>query len=220
MIIFCVTDFLFVWLYSFYSFTNVHCNIIPREKTEINIINPPREGKPLLVLDLDHTLLDFSSKVIQNDVSSNRQSVANAMKRPYMDQFLTAVYQHYDLVVWSQTSWRWLETKLIELQMLANPGYKFCFVLDKTSMFTITSTKRDGTSVTHHVRNNKTQKKLLVLSKKSNLKCWSRIFYYFLVKLIDFFFAFPYFQFSKVKPLQLIWSKFNRWSSKNTVHIE
>ena len=90
-----------------------------------------------------------------------------------MDQFLTAAYQHYDLIVWSQTSWRWLETKLIELGMLSNPGYKFSFVLDKTSMFTVTSTRRDGTSVTHHV-----------------------------------------------KPLQLIWTKFPRWSSKNTVHID
>lgn len=69
-----------------------------------------------------------------------------------MDQFLTAVYPHYDLVVWSQTSWRWLETKLIELGMVSNPGYKFCFVLDKTSMFTVTSTRRDKTSVTHHVK--------------------------------------------------------------------
>ena len=69
-----------------------------------------------------------------------------------MDQFLAAVYPHYDLVVWSQTSWRWLETKLIELGMLAHPGYKFCFVLDKTSMFTVTSTRRDGSSVTHHVK--------------------------------------------------------------------
>ena len=36
--------------------------------------------------------------------------------------------------------------------MLAHPGYKFCFVLDKTSMFTVTSTRRDGSSVTHHVK--------------------------------------------------------------------
>lgn len=32
------------------------------EKTSINFINEPRAGKKLLVLDLDHTLLDFSSK--------------------------------------------------------------------------------------------------------------------------------------------------------------
>jgi ubiquitin-like domain-containing CTD phosphatase 1 len=57
--------------------------------------------------------------------------------------------------------------------MLTNPGYKFCFVLDKTSMFTITSTKRDGTSIVHHV-----------------------------------------------KPLQIIWTKFPRWGSHNTVHLD
>lgn len=36
--------------------------------------------------------------------------------------------------------------------MLTHPGYKFCFVMDKTSMFTVTSTKRDGSSVVHHVK--------------------------------------------------------------------
>lgn len=114
-------------------------------------MNEPRENKPLLVLDLDHTLLDFSSKTLQRDTGTTG-AVANAMKRPHMDSFLTIAYQHYDLVVWSQTSWRWLETKLTELQMLTHGGYKFCFVLDKTSMFSIVSTKRDGTSHQHQVK--------------------------------------------------------------------
>jgi ubiquitin-like domain-containing CTD phosphatase 1 len=35
--------------------------------------------------------------------------------------------------------------------MLTN-RYKFLFVLDKTSMFTIKSVKRDGSSVVHHVK--------------------------------------------------------------------
>ena len=90
-----------------------------------------------------------------------------------MDEFLVVAYKHYDLVVWSQTSWRWLETKLIELGMLIHPGYRFCFVLDKTSMFTVKSIRRGGSSVVHHV-----------------------------------------------KPLQIIWSKFPRWGSHNTVHID
>ena len=68
---------------------------------------------------------------------------------------------------------QWLETKLTELGMLTHPGYKFTFVLDKTSMFTVKSTKRDGSSVVHHV-----------------------------------------------KPLQIIWTKFPRWGSHNTVHID
>ena len=63
------------------------------------------------------------------------------MKRPHMDWFLTVVYSQFDLAVWSQTSWRWLEVKLTELGMLENPGYKIAFALDKTSMFSIISTK-------------------------------------------------------------------------------
>ena len=51
------------------------------EKTVVHIMNEPRPGKPLLVLDLDHTLLDFSSKALTRDVSVNRVSIANAMKR-------------------------------------------------------------------------------------------------------------------------------------------
>mmetsp|Transcript_17294 Transcript_17294/g.25550 ORF Transcript_17294/g.25550 Transcript_17294/m.25550 type:complete len:392 (+) Transcript_17294:124-1299(+) len=108
------------------------------ESTQIHVINEPRQGKPLLVLDLDHTLLDFSSKALLHS-DSTTAAVAASMKRPYMDEFLAKVYRYYDMVVWSQTSWRWLETKLIELNMLTNPNYKFCFVLDKTSMFSITS---------------------------------------------------------------------------------
>ncbi len=57
--------------------------------------------------------------------------------------------------------------------MLTHPGYRFCFVLDKTSMFTVKSTRRGGSSVVHHV-----------------------------------------------KPLQIIWSKYPRWGSHNTVHID
>lgn len=68
---------------------------------------------------------------------------------------------------------QWLETKLTELGMLTHPGYKFCFVLDKMSMFTVKSTRRGGSSVVHHV-----------------------------------------------KPLQIIWSKFPRWGSHNTIHID
>ena len=105
-------------------------------KTEINWITPARPGKPLLVLDLDHALLDYSA---HEDVPPE------TFKRPGMDAFLSSVYREYDLVVWSQTSWRWLETKLTELGMLSNPEYKICFVLDKTSMFRITSSKPSKT---------------------------------------------------------------------------
>jgi ubiquitin-like domain-containing CTD phosphatase 1 len=110
------------------------------EQTEVFFMNPPRDNavaattasassssrnavpvKPLLVLDLDHTLLDFSSKTLARDGTTHvvGQGMAAVMKRPYMDEFLTSCYQYYDLVVWSQTSWRWLETKLTELGMVS-----------------------------------------------------------------------------------------------------
>lgn len=136
------------------------------ESTEIYTMNQPRPNKPLMVLDLDHTLLDFNRKKIEeashadviadtstHSINSSTHSVIQRMKRPYMDDFLTSVYKYYDLCVWSQTSWRWLETKLIELGMLTNPNYKFIFVLDKTSMFQIESTRRgDGEKVKHSIK--------------------------------------------------------------------
>ena len=164
------------------------------ESTIIHVMNEPRPGKPLMVLDLDHTLLDFSRKSIEQasnaervaavDMDTNGASASSStplrttqetidrMKRPFMDDFLAKAYESYDLVVWSQTSWRWLEMKLIELGMLTSNKYKFCFVLDKTSMFTVTSTLRTGKRRKH-----------------------------------------------SVKPLQIIWNKFPHWSSKNTVCI-
>jgi ubiquitin-like domain-containing CTD phosphatase 1 len=119
--------------------------------TEIFLMSDLREGKPLLVLDLDHTLLDFSSKALTaND--SDRNRIIAAIKRPYMDAFMTEVYKHYDICVWSQTSWRWLECKLTELNMVHNPNYKIAFVLDKTSMFKVTSTTRTGEAKDHSVK--------------------------------------------------------------------
>ena len=107
-------------------------------------MHPPREGKKLLVLDLDHTLLDFSDR----DDHRDNEIVFN---RPYMNDFLACVYKHYDIVMWSQTSWRWLEIKLIELGMLADQRYRISFVLDKTSMFHVISQKSNGSDFKHQV---------------------------------------------------------------------
>ncbi|GMH97588.1 hypothetical protein TrVE_jg1597 [Triparma verrucosa] len=130
------------WVRQITNSTNLQKYI---KSTEIFMINPLRP-KPLLVLDLDHTLLDFSRKTLENG------GEPGSLKRPYMDFFLTSLYPYYDLCIWSQTSWRWLEVKLTELGMISNPGYKIAFVLDKTSMFRVESTKPDGTIFEHHVK--------------------------------------------------------------------
>jgi ubiquitin-like domain-containing CTD phosphatase 1 len=90
------------------------CQIV--EKTEIRFMHPLRAGKKLCVLDLDLTLFDMKSQAA---------SFAE-LKRPFTDEFLTALYEHYDLCIWSQTSWRWLEVKLTELGLLTHPAYVKC----------------------------------------------------------------------------------------------
>ncbi|KAL2914381.1 hypothetical protein HK105_206153 [Polyrhizophydium stewartii] len=113
--------------------------------THIRIINEPRPNRRLLVLDLDYTLFDCKTP------SNNIMDLA----RPGLHEFLAAVYPYYDICVWSQTSWRWVEAKITELGMLLHSKYKIAFVLDETSMFSITSmarTTRDGRPARHMVK--------------------------------------------------------------------
>lgn len=114
-------------------------------KLQLNIINPPRPGKRLLVLDIDYTILDTKP------LTSGALPPAECA-RPGLHEFLETVYPHYDICIWSQTSWVWLEAKLVELGMVgSDKNYKISFVLDKTSMFTVFSMK-DGKQYTHSVK--------------------------------------------------------------------
>ncbi|KAL1412797.1 hypothetical protein Q8F55_000545 [Vanrija albida] len=114
-------------------------------KYPITVMNEPREGKGLLVLDLDYTIVD------------TRPLLDGALPplecaRPGLHEFLERVYPFYDIVVWSQTSWMWLESKLVELGVLGGEGsYKICFVADRTTMFPIFS-ERGGKLVKHEVK--------------------------------------------------------------------
>jgi len=97
-------------------------------KTQFKFMHPPRQNKKLLVLDLDHTLMDFSCRF---------EFMVEKLKRPYMDLFLAHCYKTYDLAIWSQTNIAWLQLKLNGLGMLSHADYKICFTLDKSSMFTL-----------------------------------------------------------------------------------
>ncbi|KAF8820004.1 HAD hydrolase, family IIID protein [Cardiosporidium cionae] len=111
------------------------------DKTNIVLINSPRSLKKLLVLDLDHTLFDFRGESL----------AISRLKRPYLDYFMRETYRDYDLVIWSQTHWRWVEAKCTELGFLNNPRYNLCFVLDRSSMFTVSS-RPGGRVITHEVK--------------------------------------------------------------------
>lgn len=112
---------------------------------QINIINPLREGKRLLVLDLDYTIVDTKP------LTSGSLPPAECA-RPGLHEFLEAVYPYYDICIWSQTTWVWLEAKLVELGMVGSTrAYEISFVLDKTCMFTVFS-ERNGKPYSHHVK--------------------------------------------------------------------
>jgi len=112
-------------------------------ETTINVMNPFDPKKKLLVLDLDNTLFDFSGR-------RKTMSLADTM-RPGLVEFLGKVFQFYNIVIWSATDWKWLEIKLIEFGLIPHPHFCFCFVLDKSCMFTVKS-KRKGVMVEHTVK--------------------------------------------------------------------
>ncbi|KAJ7411495.1 Ubiquitin-like domain-containing CTD phosphatase 1 [Pitangus sulphuratus] len=58
---------------------------------KVEILNPPREGKKLLVLDVDYTLFDHRSCA----------ETGVELMRPYLHEFLTSAYEDYDIVIWS-----------------------------------------------------------------------------------------------------------------------
>ncbi|TRM59287.1 HAD-like domain-containing protein [Schizophyllum amplum] len=111
----------------------------------VNVIHPLREGKKLLVLDLDYTILD--TKPLTSGSLPPEECA-----RPGLHDFMEKVYPYYDICIWSQTSWIWLETKLVELGMIGgHRNYQISFVLDKTCMFTVQSV-RDNKPWEHSVK--------------------------------------------------------------------
>ncbi|KAJ1863104.1 hypothetical protein LPJ78_004277 [Coemansia sp. RSA 989] len=108
---------------------------------DIDVGDKERPGRKLLVLDLDYTLLDC------NPGSGDMVNMA----RPGLDQFLTAAYRHYDLIVWSQTSWMVLESKMTILGMLTHPNYRIVSALNSSMMISVRS-QRGGKVVSHHVK--------------------------------------------------------------------
>lgn len=68
----------------------------------MEVLNPPREGKKLLVLDVDYTLFDHRSCA----------ETGVELMRPYLHEFLTSAYEDYDIVIWSTTNMKWIEAKM------------------------------------------------------------------------------------------------------------
>ncbi|GFS20047.1 ubiquitin-like domain-containing CTD phosphatase 1 [Elysia marginata] len=126
---------------------------------KINTLNECRPGKKLLVLDIDYTLFDHRSTAEQ----------ANELMRPYLHEFLTEAYKNYDIVIWSATGMKWIETKLKLLGVSNHTDYKICFHLDADAMISVHT---------------------------------------------------PKYGVIEVKPLGVIWGKYEQWSEKNTIMFD
>ncbi|MEE6478237.1 hypothetical protein FKM82_011789 [Ascaphus truei] len=99
---------------------------------KVELINAPREGKKLLVLDVDYTLFDHRSCA----------ETGLELMRPYLHEFLTSAYEDYDIVIWSATSMKWIEAKMKELGVSTNANYKISFMLDSAAMITVHTPRR------------------------------------------------------------------------------
>ncbi|XP_038065133.1 ubiquitin-like domain-containing CTD phosphatase 1 isoform X2 [Patiria miniata] len=98
---------------------------------EIKILNEPRADKKLLVLDVDYTLFDHRS------VAEH----ALELKRPFLHEFLTSAYKHYDIVIWSATSMKWIEVKMKELGVSSHQDYKIAFMVDSGACISVQTPK-------------------------------------------------------------------------------
>lgn len=101
------------------------------ETYKIEELNPLREGKKLLVLDIDYTLFDHRSPA-----ESGYQ-----LMRPYLHEFLTSAYKNYDIVIWSATSMKWINEKMKLLGVSTHTDYKIAFHLDHLAMISVHTPK-------------------------------------------------------------------------------
>ncbi|KAL7638221.1 UNVERIFIED_CONTAM: hypothetical protein RMT77_010785 [Armadillidium vulgare] len=94
---------------------------------QIKILNEPRPGKKLLVLDIDYTLFDHKSTA----------ETGLELMRPFLHEFLASAYMNYDIVIWSATSMKWIEEKMKLLGVSTHPDYKIAFYMDSLAMITV-----------------------------------------------------------------------------------
>lgn len=93
----------------------------------IKELNPPRHGKKCAVFDIDYTIFDLSS------VSEDPIHLA----RPHLHEFFAAIYPHYDIIIWSATSMKWIDVKLRELGVTSHPSFKITACMDYTGTVTM-----------------------------------------------------------------------------------
>lgn len=93
-------------------------------------LSKPRPGKKLVVLDIDHTILDYHA--------FNMRFAA----RPFLQIFLKRIYETFDIGVWSATNMDVAVFKLSALGMLTSPHYKILFCMNLEAMTPVMVNRR------------------------------------------------------------------------------
>lgn len=117
------------------------------------MLNPSREGKKLLVLDIDYTLFDHRSAAeqgipfrmtifLEKNNPHTLLLLGSELMRPYLHEFLTSAYANYDIVIWSATGMKWIEEKMKLLGVSQHNDYKIMFNLDSNAMISVHTAKR------------------------------------------------------------------------------
>lgn len=101
------------------------------KSVDVEILNPPRPGKKLMVTDIDYTIFDLGSAAEQ----------PMELARPHLHKFLESVYENYDIVIWSANSMKWMKVKMEALGVLNNDKFKVTFMLDYRAMLTVHNAK-------------------------------------------------------------------------------
>lgn len=63
------------------------------------------------------------------------------MCRPHLHKFLESVYEHFDIVIWSANSMKWMKVKMEALGVLNSDRFKVTFMLDYRAMLTVHNEK-------------------------------------------------------------------------------
>ncbi|TID29862.1 hypothetical protein CANINC_001555 [Pichia inconspicua] len=112
--------------------------IFPKLLFDFDILNPPNLPKKTLVLDLDETLIHSLSRYnssamnkskgrsIEVKVAGNVPTLYHIYKRPYVEEFLSTVYQWFDLVCFTASIKEYADPVItyLEEQVIANSSLK------------------------------------------------------------------------------------------------
>ncbi|TNN05312.1 Ubiquitin-like domain-containing CTD phosphatase 1 isoform 1 [Schistosoma japonicum] len=154
-----------------------------------------RDGKKLLVLDLDYTIFDHLTPA----------ESAHQLARPYLMEFLTRAYVHYDIAIWSATSITWILAKLSQLSIIplhvAKTFQHRNYLVDSTTS-TADNSILQGINITDD-QHNGSFRIALILDSSDMISV-----------------NFTAHGIKEVKPLAVIWTNHSQWGPHNTIMLD